>query len=441
MNPSHLNLDLGDRRRREPQLLLIGIDHRSAPLALREKVTYGDEEGDQLLSRLLADEAIAEACLLSTCNRTELYLRPHREEQAYRNGLEIAFLERAPEIEREGRFYVKHGGEVARHLLEVASGLQSMVLGEPEILGQVKKAAERATGNQAAGPLIQRLLRVAISCGGRARAETAITSGSVSFGYAVVDLARSIFRDLGSCRVLLLGVGEISMQVARALSEQGASQLSIANRTAERATSFAQRLGSAHTVAWDQRVAAAAQADVVVASTGANEPVLTRGDLESALGTGRRRPLLLVDLGVPRNIDPGAGELENAFLQDIDSLERLISQNLVRRRAEIPRVQEILDHELRLLEGWIRGLDAEPLVASLFRRAELLRRGEIETARERFPEHTHEELDRLTRALVRKLLHHPSQRMRKLEADDTSTLSLARHLFQLDDEKSESRKK
>lgn len=424
----------------EPELMLIGVDYRCAPLDLREKVAYNPKDGGELLDELLAREEIAEACLLSTCNRTELYLRaadleeegPHP--QAYRVALELAFLRRAPEIEEEGRLYVKRDHEAARHLLEVASGLESMVLGEPEILGQVKQAANLAAKAGTSGKVLQRLLRTAISASGRARQETAIAAGSVSFGYAVVDLARNIFQRLEDCSVLLVGAGETARLVARNLLERGADHLWVTNRSRDRTEAFCRLFPTAKAVPFEERDQLLAKCDVVVASTAAEEAVLTREALMDAMRSRRSRPLLVVDLGVPRNVEPGAGTIDNLFLQDIDSLENLIARNLKRRRDEVTKVHEILEHEHELFISWCRSLAAEPLVTSLQRQAEQARQQALDEARQRFPSETHAELDQLTRILVRKLLHHPSLYLRRGQHHDQRTLDMVRELFKLNPE-------
>jgi glutamyl-tRNA reductase len=425
-------------RRNGLPLLLVGVDHRGAPLALRERLSYSAAESEEVLVRLLARPEIGEACLVSTCNRTELVVLPRDEEAAYRTALDLVFTARSAEIEEQGRFFVKRGAEAARHLLEVASGLESMVLGEPEILGQVKQAAAVADGVGSSGTVVRRLLRAAATAGARARSETAIGTGAVSLGYAVVELAENIFNRLAHCAVLLVGAGEISTMVARSLREHGAGNLTVANRSPERARIFQSEFPDSRLVPFDQRAEAAAAADVVVASTSAHEPVLTRADLEQALRRRSRGPLLVVDLGVPRNVDPEAGRLGALFLHNIDSLQTLIDRNLRRRREEVPRVEALIDEELRRLQLWYRGLEAEPLVARLQKRAESIRAAELERSRAHFPAETHGELERLTRSLVRKLLHHPSARLRTRDGqDDLPHLDMVRELFQLDDEDGE----
>src|SRR5258708_25049420 len=262
--------------RQEPPLLLVGTDYRCSPIELREKVSYSKEETEEMLVHLLARTEVAEAFLLSTCNRTEVYLQPRDEEGAYNAILNMVFLDRVPELERPGRLYVKRNGEAARHLLAVASGLESMVLGEPEILGQVKQASAVAEAVGAEGPVMRRLLRCASSAGKRARQETAIRSGAVSLGYAVVELARNIFRGLEECQVLLIGAGEIARSVARPVMERGARELKVANRSPERAQLLKAELPMAEILSFEGRLAALQTAAPVIAAPAADDPGLTR---------------------------------------------------------------------------------------------------------------------------------------------------------------------
>ena len=428
-------LDVVSPSRPEPALLLVGTDFRCSPIELREKVSYSKHETEETLVHLLARPEVAEAFLLSTCNRTEIYVQPRDEERAYRAALEMVFFSRVPELERPGRLYVKRNGEAARHLLAVAAGLESMVLGEPEILGQVKQASALAEAVGAGGAIMKRLLRSAAAAGRRSRQETAISSGAVSLGYAVVELARNIFSGLEECQVLLIGAGEIARSVARPVVERGARELKVANRSAERARQFQEEFPAAEILSFEERLAAAVTADVVIASTGADEPVLTRRQIQQAMSRRPGRPLLVVDLGVPRNVEPSASRVENVFLHTIDSLDHLIQRNLKRRKEEAPRVEEIIDQELAHFRTWFRGLEAEPLIARLQKQAENIRRQELAEALARFPADTHEDLERLTRSLVRKILHHPSNRLRARDGgEDLSRLDLVRELFHLDDE-------
>jgi len=235
----------------------------------------------------------------------------------------------------------------------------------------------------------------------------------------------------------VIGAGETGRLATRNLLEKGAADLTVTNRSIGRLEEFMEEFPGTATTPFDERNGAIAAADLVVVTTGATEPVVTIHDVREAMDRRPGRPLLLVDLGVPRNIDPAASRIENVFLHDIDSLEKLIQRNLKRRREEVPRVEEILADELEHLALWYRGLAAEPLIAQLQKQAEKVRRQELESALDRFPPETHEQLDRLTRALVRKILHHPSTRLRGRGGESTLPhLDLVRELFRLDDEDS-----
>ena len=418
-----------------PSLLLVGTDFRCSPIEIRERVAVQGEETEHALVHLLARPGIGEAYLLSTCNRTEVYVQPRDEDEAYRSVLDLIFLTRAPELEKPGRLYVKRDSEAARHLLGVASGLESMVLGEPEILGQIKQSAALAETVGASGPVLRRLLRSALSAGARSRQETAISMGAVSLGYAIVELARNIFSDLEKCSVLLIGAGEIARSVARPLVERGARELVVANRSAERARQFKEEIPQAEIISFDQRLEAVRSADVVVVTTGADEPVLTRKQLQQVMKGRPPRPLLIVDLGVPRNVEPAAAKINNLFLHALDALEHIIQRNLKKRKEEIPHVEEIVEQEIEHFRHSFRSLGAEPVVASLQKQAERIRQDELAAVLSRFPAETHEDLERLTRSLVRKILHHPSARLRsKNGSEDLSHLEFVRELFHLDDD-------
>lgn len=422
--------------RRDPALLLVGTDHQASPLDLREQVSYSPEETEDLLIHLLARPEIAEAYLLSTCNRTEIYLQPRDAETAYETAVRRVFTERLPEMAQPGRLYVQRDGDAALHLMAVACGLESMVLGEPEILGQVKQAASLADAVGASGTVLKRLLRSATQAGSRARSETAIGQGAVSLGYTVIEIAHNIFTDLEEVRVLLVGAGETARMVARNMLDQNIRHLAVVNRTPSRAEDLRKDFPEIEVRAFEDRVEEAGRADVVVVATGAPEPVVTREQLDQSMAVRPTRKLLVVDLGVPRNVDPAAAKLENVFLHTLDSLEGLIERNLKRRRVEVPRVEEVIREELEHYRSWYRGLAAEPLVARLQKQAERIRRQELSTAQDRFPAEYHEDLDLLTRALVRKILHHPSTTLRGAGShqDGLPRLDLVRELFRLDDE-------
>ncbi len=354
----------------------------------------------------------------------------------------MVFLNRVPDLERPGRLYVKRNGEAARHLLGVASGLESMVLGEPEILGQVKQASAlaEAVGGRGARAAAPPALRLVGGQAGRGRRRPSLPA-PCPLGYAVVELARNIFRGLEECQVLLIGAGEIARSVARPVVERGARELKVANRSLERAQQLKAELPMAEILSFEERLPTLETADLVIVTTGAEEPVLTRAHIKAAMKQRPSRPLLVVDLGVPRNVEARAGRLENVFLHAIDSLDTLIQRNLKRRKEEVPKVEEIIEQELahfrRGFAAWRRSRSSH--VYRSRRRRSAARSWRPPLAR--FPQDTHEELERLTRSLVRKILHHPSTRLRARDGQgstagmgDLSRLDMVRELFHLDDD-------
>lgn len=418
-------------------LLVVGVDFHSADLSLREQVAVGADETESFLLEIMARPDISEALLLSTCNRTEVYLTARERHPAFRTALEL-LARRAPAVTEEGHFFVLHDREAARRLLSIAAGLESMVLGEPEIQGQLRSAGTLADRVGSTGEVLKHLIRHATTCGKRARSETAIGQGAISLGYAALDLSRQIFGRLDEGSLLLVGAGETAELVARALGDRGDREIRFVNRSDERAASFVGRFPGARRLRWSELDNALLESDTVVTTTSAPEPILTRRELSAAMERRRGRSLLLVDLGVPRNVDPEAADLDNLFLHDLDSLQSLVERNLERRRQEVPAVETIVAEELRRFTDAYRRREAEPLVASLQRRAEEIRRREVKAVRDHFPEELHEQLDVMTRALVRKILHHPSHQLRRGSEDHKRAhLELVRELFQLDDDEGE----
>jgi len=417
---------------RSYSLLLVGVDHHKADLALRERASYASDEAEDVLVQLLTRPEIAEAALLSTCNRTELYLRWHEEKTALQTALGTVFAPRAPELVEEGRYYVCHGEEAVHHLLSVASGTESMVLGEPEILGQVRQAGGLAKSIGTTGAFLDQLFRSAALTGRRVRGETSIGTGAVSLGSAVVELAANIFNGLDGRRALLLGAGDAARLMAHALTDRGLGSIVVTNRSEDRLKAFVDSIPGLQPAPWTERLRLSAESDLIAVATGAQQPILGRSELASVMRRRQSRPLLIADLAVPRNVDPAAADIDNLFLHPIDSLQGLIQRNLEQRRREVARVQEIVDEEVTRFTQWYRSLDAEPIVAALQKRAEKIRKHELENALGRFPAELHDDLERLTRSLVRKILHHPSTTLRSGSADSNlAELDVARRLFHL----------
>jgi glutamyl-tRNA reductase len=393
------------------RLVLVGTSHHHAPVELREQVAL-DRENAQALSGRLA-EAGREAACLSTCNRTELYVAADDAEQAELDAVaELASLE--PDVEQA--LYRLHDRAAAHHLFRVAAGLDSLVPGEGEILGQVRLAHEVGT----TGPLLDRVFRQALHTGRKVRAETAIGESPASVSAAAVALADQVFGSLGGRSILLLGAGKVSEQAARNLRSRGAEITLVANSKTER-----ERI--------DAQLAAV---DVVIASTSSPGLVLEAATVADAVRSRRGRRLLLVDLAVPRDLDPAIAELEGCYLYDIDDLEQIVVETLSLRRREAERAEAIVAAEAEKFHEWHASLDVVPAIASLRARAEEIREAELQKAEAllgRLDESQRRAVEAVTTQIVNKLLHLPTVRMKQAAAaaDGVLYAEAVRHLFGL----------
>jgi glutamyl-tRNA reductase len=388
-------------------LALIGANYRSSSLNIRECMAIAPEKLAGALERLRRIDGVEECLLLSTCNRTEAVvffatgeLEPDRiiAYLAQESGLDEATLRPA---------LYGHVNEAAvAHLFEVASGLDSMVLGETQILGQVKTAYSAAVAAGATGPRLNRLMHIAFRVAKRIRTETDIGKGTLSVSQAACDLAAKIFSDLRARAVLLIGAGEVAELAAQILRERGVARLTIANRTRERAEALAAQLGGASIAPFEKLLDAVAQADIVIASVGAPEPILRTADLRPLVAR-RRSPLFMIDLAVPRNIEPSANDLEGVFVYDIDELGRQVEANQARREAERARCRAMIEAGTAAFREWSAHFKVSPTIKELQQQLEGLRAAEIERLRDNLEPAQYVLVEDATRRLMTKILAHP----------------------------------
>jgi glutamyl-tRNA reductase len=406
------------------RLLLVGTSHRLAPVEIRERVAL-DSEGESALAHQLGEGG--EAVCLSTCNRTELYLATADPNAAgERATAELAEVGGIPRGELEPYVYRLEQDAAAAHLFRVAAGLDSLIPGEGEIQGQVRAAYERG----AVGPLLDRLFRHALQTGKRVRSETAIGERPASVASAAAALAAQVFGDLTGRRILVVGAGKVGELAARHLVGRGASLSFVANRTLDRASSVAARFGAA-ALPLAEIERELADADIVVSSTSAREQIVSREQVEHALPARKGRPLLLLDLAVPRDVDPEIRRLHGTFLYDIDDLQAVVEETLSGRRGEAARAEAIVAAEGERFRAWLASLDAVPAITSLRERAEEIRRGELAKASGRLEglsEHERHAVESLTSQIVNKLLHEPIMRLKEagLGEDDERRASEGR---------------
>ena len=419
-------------------LVLVGTSHRFAPIELRERMAFEPAQGAEIAARVAG--AAGEAVALGTCNRVCVYVADADGEAARGRALdELGELAGMPASGLEPSLYVKTDDDAALHLFRVAAGLDSLVPGEAQILGQVRAAYEAADDRGVAGPVLHRLFRQALHTGRRVRRETAIGETPASVSAAAAGLAARVFDDLAQRRVLVIGAGKMAELAAADLIARGVGELVVANRSRERGAALAERLGG-RAVTLDALAAEVATADVVIASTGSEGLVLTASDVQKARHERRGEPVFFIDIAVPRDLDPAINELDGCFLYDIDDLERVVEESIVVRRDEAARAEAIVLEEADAFRAWRRALDVVPAIALLRRRAEEIRTSELERALSRLEDLSPRQrvaVESLTAQIVNKLLHLPTVRLKEAAAaaDGTAYADTVRHLFDLDDER------
>jgi glutamyl-tRNA reductase len=418
-------------------LLALGVSHRTAPLALREQLALTEGRAAGVLAALVTEEPISEAAALSTCNRTELYLIATDSVEAEAAGLGVLAREAGIRpTELLGPLYSLRGAEAARHLYRVTAGLDSMIVGEAEIQGQVKRAYELALVEGATGPILNRMFRGALAAGKRARTETAVGEKGVSIPSVAVELAQRNLGDLSARQVLLIGAGETSELTARALAARGSDAVFIANRGYNRAISLAQRFGGS-AVRIDELPAQLASADIVVSATNSPHHLIERSELEVIMGQREGKPVLLIDLAVPRDIDPECRAVGGVSLYDVDEVQQIVERNASGREAEARRAAGILDSELLSFERWLGSQEVMPTVAALRERADAIvaqALAENATRWESLSPTDRERLESMARAIANRLLHEPTVRIKGIadREDAYVHVSALRELFGLD---------
>jgi glutamyl-tRNA reductase len=424
------------------ELLALGISHKTAPVALRERLAFTAHEATEFAMQATATAEVREAIVVSTCNRTEIYLvvgDPVRAESDML-GL-LAGRAHIRPTELADAIYSPRNCDVARHLYRVTAGLESMIVGEAEIQGQVRRAHEAAMRAGCTGPLSNRLFAAALTTGKRVRSETSIGASRVSIPSVAVDLALSVLGELKQSHVVILGAGETSELTARALAEQGAGTIFVANRHADRALSLAQRFGGS-VVGLDKLPEQLVHADIVLSSTSSPHPIVGREELELVMAERNNRPLLLIDIAVPRDIDSACAELEGVSLYDIDDLQAVVARNLSSREEEMPRALEIVEDEIHRFARWLGQLDTLPTVSALREHGNTIVEQVLTENAGRWESASTRDVARveaIARAVMSRLLHEPTIRLRSLGSDRGHvSLEVVRELFGLqEDEPSE----
>lgn len=419
------------------ELLALGVSHKTAPLELRERLALTEGRAVGLLGELVERDEVLEAAAISTCNRTELYI--YAADPVGAESLALGSLAREaefPPTELVTHLYSLRAAAAADHLMRVTAGLDSMIIGEAEVQGQVKRAYELALVEGVTGPVLNRLFRSALGAGKRARTETAISERSLSVPSVAVELAQRTLGELDDRRVLVVGAGETAELTARALAARGVRAIFIANRHYDRAIGLAERFAG-EAVRFESLPEQLADADIVVSSTSSPHHVVEREALDEVMHARDHRPLLLIDLAVPRDIHPGSRELTGVSLYDMDDLQALVERNLSGREAEASRAEAILATEGRRFDRWLAAQDVTPTVVALRRRAaDVVERvlAENDQRWEGLTEADRERLEAASRAIASRLLHEPTLRLKRAAGDGDAYAKIAalRELFGLD---------
>ncbi len=414
----------------------LGINHRTAPVDVREQLWFSQEESRNYLSSVKGQK-FNEAVIVSTCNRTELYFVPKGE---YPNGMPLwqtlsTFKQTQTNVQPSHFFHLA-SYHAANHLLRVASGIDSMVLGDVQILGQIKDAFLLGQELGASGITLNRLFTKALHVGKRVRTETSLGEGAVSVSYAAAELASKIFEDMSKKTALLIGAGETGELTTRHMLDKNLGKLIVTNRTRERADELVSKLGG-NVLDFTRFKQELTSVDIIISSINIPDYILSEADIKRAMKHRGNRPLVIIDIGVPRNIEPTCNKIDNVFYHDIDALHHIIDLNLAQRRSEIPKVHGIILDELIDFGNWYNSLQVTPTIQELRDSVESIRRNEIEKHKHHFSSDQYAELELITNRIVNKILHQPMVNLRNgssIGEDDETRhkLHLLRSLFGLD---------
>jgi len=417
-------------------LTVVGLNHKTAPVKIRETISFQETQLSDSFEALHNIPGLKESAILSTCNRVEVYTLFQAE--TYKPDTICNFLAAFHHIPPESfrpSIYELTGEQAVRHIFRVASSLDSMVLGEPQILGQFKNAYGLAAKHKATGVILHRLFHKAFSVAKRVRTETGIANSAVSISFAAVELAKKIFNDLSRCRVLLIGAGEMCELAAKHFLHAGIQDIYVTNRTMARAIALAEAFGG-KAVSFDRYSALFEKVDIILTSTGAPEPIVTTETVAATMKKRKNRPMFFIDIAVPRDVEEQVNDLSNIYLYDIDNLKEVVTANQQERELEAEKADRIIDMEVAQFIHWMENLDVFPTIRSLRDKAEDIRKKELEKTLSRMKHLSDKDkaaIDYLSRAIVNKLIHGPSMLLKQTEQNESGhpTVDVVRKMFGL----------
>lgn len=429
------------------KICIIGLSHKTAPVEVREKLAFSSPQKlEEALLVFRKETYIKECVILSTCNRVEIYLIVN-EASNWKEAI-IDKISKYQEVDKKDfveHLYFKEDGEAITHIFRVAAGLDSMVLGEPQILGQLKEAYGFAAGKNATGFVTNKLMHTTFSVAKKVRTETKIGSYAVSISYVAVELAKKIFENLEGKRAMLIGAGEMAELAAKHLLSNGISQIIVANRTYERACSLAQEFNGIP-CNFEEFPDRLKDVDIVISSTGAPGFVITPDKVRSAIKSRRNTPMFFIDIAVPRDIDPKVNELDSVFVYDIDDLQNVVDANLAERKKEAEKAEKIINEEVEAFYQWIKSLQVKPLLISLRKEMEKIKNDELAELKRKLPQLTEDNenaINAFASALVNKILHHPTIFLKEISTSEDGYVYLEafKRIFNIREERESHEKK
>ena len=420
-------------------ITLLGVNHKTCPVEIREKLSFSSDKSKEFLTVLKEDPLLKETALLSTCNRTEFYFYSEDEDRGKENILK--HLKEKKSISSEEficHLYFKKNTEAIEHLFSVASGIDSMIIGEGQILGQTKKALQDAREAKSIGPNICQLFNYAITSGKRARTETKIGTGASSVSFAAVEFAKMLFGNLSGRTAMIVGAGKMGRITATALAREGLKQIIVSNKTYEKAVETA-KIFKGTAVKFDRLEEYLLKTDIVISSTGAPHCVIRYDTVKKAMRLRKNRPLFLIDIAVPRDIEQEINNLSNVYLYDIDDLQKVVENTLEERKEEISKVKKIIREEQKKFSSWSSSRDVFPVIKSLKEKAEEVRKEEIEKTLKKLSHLSDKELeliDYTTKKIINKLLHNPIVKLKE-KGGNPAAAGLISEIFELKREEEE----
>ena len=414
------------------KILVIGLNHKTAQVELRERLAFNGPKLEEGVFGLRKVPEVREVALLSTCNRVEIYACVGSANAAADSIKDfLSSFHNLIRTDFEKSLYVHNGPDAVRHVFRVASSLDSMIVGEPQILGQLKDVFDFALNKKTTGVLLNKLMKKAISTAKRVRTETRIAENAVSISFAAVELARKIFTDLSGKSFMLLGAGEMAELAARHLVSNGVREVMVANRTYERGCELAREFGGT-AVRFEDFLPELTRTDIIICSTGAPSYVLLKDQMQKVMKERKQRPVFIIDISVPRNIDPHINKIDNVYLYDVDDLQEVVDGNILERKKEAEKAEKIIDEEVDKFTKWMSSLDSVPAIIALRQKAEEIKKEEIEKFRNKFPdvdEATMRAVEHTATAIMNKLIHPPTAALKDDTEDRDELIAMIKKLY------------